>query len=70
MIEINGVYAKAIVYTDEIEASAAGQIQALCDQPFAAGSKIRIMPDVRIEKQIRPIYNFKSSDRFTSKKKK
>ena len=25
---------------------------------------------VRIEKQIRPIYNFKSSDRFTSKKKK
>ena len=24
---------------------------------------------VRIEKQIRPIYNFKSSDRFTSKKK-
>ena len=46
MIEINGVYANAIVYTDEIEASAAGQIQALCDQPFAAGSKIRIMPDV------------------------
>ena len=25
---------------------------------------------VRIEKQLRPIYNFKSSDRFTSKKKK
>ena len=25
---------------------------------------------VRIEKQIRPVYNFKSSDRFTSKKKK
>jgi hypothetical protein len=25
---------------------------------------------VRIEKQIRPIYNFKSSDRFTSKKKR
>ncbi|MBQ1372176.1 MAG: RtcB family protein, partial [Oscillospiraceae bacterium] len=24
---------------------------------------------VRIEKQIRPIYNFKSSDRFTNKKK-
>ena len=24
---------------------------------------------VRIEKQIRPIYNFKSSDRFTSKKR-
>ena len=25
---------------------------------------------VLIEKQIRPIYNFKSSDRFTSKKRK
>ena len=36
---INGAYANAIVYTDEIEASAAGQIQALCDQPFAAGAK-------------------------------
>ena len=50
MIEINGVYANAIVYTDEIEASAAGQIQALCDQPFAAGAKIRIMPDVHTGK--------------------
>ena len=50
MIEINGAYASAIVYTDEIEASAAGQIQALCDQPFAAGSKIRIMPDVHTGK--------------------
>ena len=50
MIEINGVYANAIVYADEIEASAAGQIQALCDQPFAAGSKIRIMPDVHTGK--------------------
>ena len=50
MIEITGAYANAIVYTDEIEASAAGQIQALCDQPFAAGSKIRIMPDVHTGK--------------------
>ena len=50
MIEINGVYANAIIYTDEIEASAAGQIRALCDQPFAAGSKIRIMPDVHTGK--------------------
>ncbi len=50
MLEINGVYANAIVYTDEIESSAAGQIQALCDQPFAAGAKIRIMPDVHTGK--------------------
>ena len=39
-----------IVYTDEIEASAMGQIQGLCDQPFAAGSQIRIMPDVHTGK--------------------
>lgn len=31
-MEINGAYANAIVYTDEIEASAVGQIQALCDR--------------------------------------
>ena len=50
MIDINGFYANAIIYTDEIEASAVGQIQALCDQPFTAGSKIRIMPDVHTGK--------------------
>ena len=49
-MEINGAFANAIVYTDEIESSAIGQIQALCDQPFAAGSKIRIMPDVHTGK--------------------
>ena len=50
MMEINGTFANAIVFTDEIESSAIGQIQALCDQPFAAGSKIRIMPDVHTGK--------------------
>ena len=50
MMEINGAFANAIVYTDEIESSAIGQIQALCNQPFAAGSKIRIMPDVHTGK--------------------
>ena len=49
-MEINGTFANAIVYTDEIESSAIGQIQALCDKPFAAGSKIRIMPDVHTGK--------------------
>ena len=46
MFEIQGAYASAKIYTEELEASAEGQIQALCDQPFAAGAKIRIMPDV------------------------
>ena len=50
MIEIPGAYTAAIIYTDELEPSAEGQIRALCDQPFAAGSKIRIMPDVHTGK--------------------
>ncbi|MBQ1374929.1 MAG: RtcB family protein [Clostridia bacterium] len=46
MIEIHGKYASAKVFTDELEPSAQGQIQAMCDQPFTKGAKIRIMPDV------------------------
>ena len=50
MIEIQGKYNTAKVYTDALEPSAEGQIQALCDQPFAQGSRIRIMPDVHAGK--------------------
>ncbi|MCR5809606.1 MAG: RtcB family protein [Clostridiales bacterium] len=50
MIELTGTYATAIIYTDVLEPSAEGQIKALCDQPFTAGSKIRIMPDVHTGK--------------------
>lgn len=50
MITVNGKYADAVVYTDNIEDAALGQIQTLCSQPFAAGSKIRIMPDVHAGK--------------------
>ena len=46
MIEIHGKYASAKVFTEELEPSAQGQIQAMCDQPFTKGAKIRIMPDV------------------------
>ena len=46
MIEIKGTYNTALVFCDELEPGARGQIQTLCDQPFAADSKIRIMPDV------------------------
>ena len=46
MLEIKGVYTTAKIFTDTLEASARGQIQALCSQPLAEGSKIRIMPDV------------------------
>lgn len=50
MIEIKGEYTSAKVYTNSIEASAEGQIKTLCEQPFASGCKIRIMPDVHAGK--------------------
>src|SRR5690554_3209676 len=46
MIEIKGKYNTAIVFTNNIETSAAQQIQELCNQEFVQGSSIRIMPDV------------------------
>ena len=46
MFEIQGVYASAKIYADELEPSAEGQIKVMCDQPFVKGAKIRIMPDV------------------------
>ncbi len=46
MITINGKHNEAVVYTDALEDSAREQIQTLCDQPFVAGSTLRIMPDV------------------------
>ena len=50
MIEIKGTYGKAKVFTNILEKSAEGQIKALCEQPFVADSKIRIMPDVHAGK--------------------
>ncbi|MBR1738426.1 MAG: RtcB family protein [Firmicutes bacterium] len=46
MINIQGKYSQAIIYTDVIEESSVQQIKLLCDQPFTKESKIRIMPDV------------------------
>ena len=46
IIEIEGKYNTAIVYTDNIEKDTIDQIRILCDQKFTKGSKIRIMPDV------------------------
>lgn len=43
---IDGVYTSAVIYSHTIEEYAAAQIQAICDNEAAAGSKIRIMPDV------------------------
>lgn len=46
MFTITGAYASAKVFTDMTEPTAVAQIQELCNQPFAQGAKIRIMPDV------------------------
>lgn len=45
MFVIGGKYAQAKVFTDSLESGAIGQLTALCNQPFVADSKIRIMPD-------------------------
>jgi len=46
MIELQGQYNSAKVFTDNIEQIAVAQIINLLNQEFAQGSKIRIMPDV------------------------
>ncbi|MDI9461040.1 MAG: RtcB family protein [Saccharofermentanales bacterium] len=43
---IKGKYNEAKVFTSELEETARAQIHNLVNQPFVAGSKIRIMPDV------------------------
>lgn len=46
MKHIQGKYADAIIYTDLVEQEALDQVKAMCDNPLAAGQRIRIMPDV------------------------
>lgn len=46
MIEINGEYSQALVYTDTLAESAMAQIKSFCNQQFSAGSKITVMPDI------------------------
>lgn len=46
MLEIQGKFSTARVFTETIEKMAAAQIRTLCDIEYTEGSKIRIMPDV------------------------
>ena len=46
MIEINGEYSQALVYTDTLAESAMAQIKSFCNQQFSAGSKITVMSDI------------------------
>ena len=46
MIEINGKFNTAKVFTDVIDSQSVSQIIELCSQEFTIGEKIRMMPDV------------------------
>lgn len=48
--ELTGKYASAVLLTDEVEKSAVEQIKTFCDQKFTKDYKIRIMPNVRLDK--------------------
>lgn len=46
MRKIEGIYAVANVYTNDIEDYAVAQLQMICDNEVSKGSDIRVMPDV------------------------
>ena len=46
MIELNGKYASAKVFTDLVDAESISQVISLLNQPYAEGSKVRMMPDI------------------------
>lgn len=46
MIEIKGKYNQAKIFTDIVDSASIAQVQELCNQEFAAGSRIRLMPDI------------------------
>lgn len=46
MIEVNGKFNTAKIYTDVVDEASIAQVKELCDQEFSKGSKIRLMPDI------------------------
>lgn len=46
MIELQGKFASAKVFTDAVDEESIAQVQNLLDQPYAEGSRIRMMPDI------------------------
>lgn len=50
MLTINGKHNAAIVFTDNIENTAHEQLEAVCDAPYLADCKVRVMPDVHAGK--------------------
>ena len=50
MIELQGKYNKAKIFTDNVDSATIGQVTALLNQQSLAGSNIRIMPDTHAGK--------------------
>ena len=50
MIEVNGKYNSAKIYTDVVDQASIAQVITLCSQEFAQGSRIRMMPDIHAGK--------------------
>lgn len=46
MKTVKGIYAKAKIFTDDVEAYAEAQVKMICDNEVAEGSTICMMPDV------------------------
>ena len=46
MIELRGKYADAKVFTDVVDQESISQVIGLLNQPYAAGSRVRMMPDI------------------------
>ena len=49
-LTVEGTRAQAHIFADELDAGFSGMLRALCDAEIAAGSVIRIMPDVHAGK--------------------
>ena len=50
MIEIQGKFNTAKIFTDVVDNASITQVQELCNQSFTAGSRIRLMPDIHAGK--------------------
>ena len=46
MIELRGKYAGAKVFTDVVDQESISQVISLLNQPYAQGSRVRMMPDI------------------------
>lgn len=46
MIELKGKYAEAKVFTDVVDQASISQVINLLNQPYMAGSRVRMMPDI------------------------